>query len=225
MNLATDNRSRVKLILAAVIALCMIVYALFAFVVVPTRAKRAETIEQIEGLEEDIEKAWTAIKRVAASRQANCETLAAVMEEAEGKCYVLRPRLGNYLLPASEVIHACAGACGVEIKTIAEGSLSVVPQTTTRKTANAFRSYTVRVSVECSYDELVRLLKCLEESNPYLCVCALNITGQGGNPENHAIGFDLQWPTWADLGVPEKIKEELAKDRNTSDDTDKGAKS
>jgi len=196
----------------------VVVYALVAFVIAPTRAKRADTAEQIENLEGDIDRAWKVIKRVNAGQAAHLETLEAIMEEAEGERYILHPRLGNYLLPASEFVNACAKACGAEVKTIAEGPLSAVPQTTTRKTANTFRSYTVRVSVECGYSELVKFLKCIEESNPYVCICALNITGQGGNPENHTIGFDLQWPTWADLDTPKKIKEDLAKSDKTGKD-------
>jgi hypothetical protein len=218
MNLAANSKDRVKLIIAGVIGVVVVVYALIAFVVAPARARRAETVEQIEGLEGDIERAWKIVKRVNAGQASHHETLAAVMEEAEGKGYVLHPRLGNYLLPASEFLHACAGKCGVEVQTIAEGPLSAVPQTTSRKTPNAFRTYTVRVGVECGYEDFVGFVKCIEENNPYVCLCALNITGQGGRPEKHTIGFDLQWPIWADLETPKKIKEELAKSDDTSED-------
>lgn len=220
MNFPTDKKARLKIVLAGLIGVCVLFYALFAFVVSPTRAKRAETAEQIEGLEGDIDRAWKVIKRVNSNQEANRNTLEEIMGEADVKQYVLRPRLGNYLLPASEVIHACAAACGVEVKTIGDVGLSVVPQTATRKTPNAFRSYTVRVGVECGYGELTRFLKHIEECNPYLCVCALGITGQTGNPEAHMIGFDLQWPTWADVDAPGRIMEELSGKTDAAGDTE-----
>ncbi len=197
MKLPTEKGERTKLFIACAAGTVALVYGIYAGIVTPLKNHKLNTEDRIAVVKADVDTAETIIKRVTGQRGANIKTVAQIRAATIDSQYLVRPRLGNYQLAAIEIVDAAARTAAVEVVAINEVGLSTIPQHTGRKTPNAFRSYTLRVSLHAGVRGILAFLRNLEQANPYVCVSALSITVEPSRPEQHNVGFDIQWPAWA----------------------------
>jgi hypothetical protein len=124
--------------------------------------------------------------------------------------YVLNPTLGSYVLPAAKKLAAYASAVNIvlENKDIREMGTSELG---TDKGNPILQVYTARVGLQCSYNDLVRLLREIESSNPYVSVTDIAVAGRREtDKEKHSVQFEVQWLIWRDPEMPKKVADQLA---------------
>jgi len=174
------------------------------------RAKKQATLN-IERIEHDLERARTEIKQASRSREDRIMTVKEIVRIADK--HVLVPRLGNFLLGATQAIKIPAEKLGIEIISIDERGISEFLQDEGEERRNAFKAYTVRAGIRSGYNDLMRLCAAIEKSNPYLCISHLKIRADLENPLRHVVNVDVQWPIWSDPEMYAGLSRQLEHDR------------
>lgn len=208
MKLPEDKKERTKILVLIAIGAVGALYMVVQLSISPLLKSRRAKIERIQELKEDLEKARKTVNEASKNRKANHETILRIKETAEK--YVLPPRLGgNYQLGASEIIEKHARDLGIGLTSLREFSISDVKQNPAKGEESVFKTYTLSVSLECGFYDMVRLLRGIESSNPYLCITSLEILGQPQkNPEKHNVRFNVQWPIWSHRSISLEIEEQ-----------------
>jgi hypothetical protein len=209
MKLPADKKARLKLFAAIGVGTAVAVYAVFAGVLGPMSRIKKERRQAIQDLDDKLAKARAAVERFEIDRAGNSNVLSEIVNTGVRQNMVLRDRLGNFLLGASEVIETAARQAGVPIEPPTEVGMSQIPQGSAKKEATAFKAYTVHIATQCGTHDLIRLLSQVETSNPYLCVSSLAITGQPDKPDKHSVAMDVQWPIWGDPETPANLEAQL----------------
>lgn len=209
MKLPEDKKERAKIFILLGIGAAIVLYVTVFGVLRPLLRSRKDKIAGIEELTTKLETGQAKINQMNRGRARNTETLTAILTLANDKKYVLRPRLGNYLLSAREVVEQHAKRAEIEVE-VREIGISQLPQTTSGDDEKrALNVYTATVTAQCGLHDLIRLLESIEKANPYLCVSGLSITGQSKSPAAHGVSFQLQWPVWADPAQLQTIEANL----------------
>jgi hypothetical protein len=68
-----------------------------------------------------------------------------------------------------------------------------------------FVPYSININTECSYDQLVVLLKKFEKLSPYTSIANLAVISSPQNNLKHSVTFKVQWPLFQDPTKREKI--------------------
>lgn len=174
--------------------------------------KQRKLVERRTELQENVQKAERKIGLMRGELDETIRTLQTICDETDK--YVIRSTLGdNYLLGVTEKIEQMARTAGVTIDPPTQVGISDVPQSAQRPSKNILKLYTARVSLACGLSELVRFLRQIDTSSPYVCVSAISIAGQPESPETHRITIDIQWPSWAEKDTAEALKRQLAEYR------------
>ncbi|HBA85826.1 MAG TPA: hypothetical protein DCZ95_17220 [Verrucomicrobia bacterium] len=100
----------------------------------------------------------------------------------------------NPLSWVTEKVYFNAREVGIEIDSVAEVGSPLTSRERTDKQQKNFGSYSVRIVAQCGYRDLIRLVKVLETSNPYLCVSGISVVSQDRTAEKHLISLVVEWP-------------------------------
>ena len=206
MKLPEDKSERIKLYALFGVGAAFVLYLAGMYAIRPLQNVKQERREKIAALRGDLSKARTVIKLVSRSRRMNADIVDEIMALTERRHHVLRARLGNYLLGASELLETHAVAAGIELKSVSEVGISDPPVGADEVPSSAFRIYTARVETQCGLHALRELIHKIEESNPLIAIASLTISGNPAQPAIHDVRFDIQWPIWRDPDHPDKIR-------------------
>lgn len=206
MKLPEDKGERIKLYALMGVVGVFLLYVGGGYAIKPLLKKRAEWKEQIEKLKLDIETTQRVLDFVGQSEDVNAEVVNEIVRIAQTSNVVLRPRLGNYQLEATERIEQRAAAAGVPIESIRETGVTTAPWS---KDDGAFQAYGVRVETQCGLHDFVRLLQTVQSRNPYLCITDIAVGARPSTPGQHTVSFDLQWPIWKNQDALDEITQTL----------------
>jgi len=210
MKLPEDPKERIKVLALVGVGGVGVIYALIAGILRPLSTRKVERLEQIAEMKEKLELAQRDVGRMLRDRAQNTKMLQEIIENASRKGYILRPRLGNYILGAREFVDRNAHEAAVEVTDVREIGIMQIPQPPLKKIDNSLKSYNVRVSLEGGLHHCVRLLSRLEESNPMACISSLSISSRSAEPALHHVSFELQLPVWVDPTMDDKLAQRLA---------------
>jgi len=206
MKLPEDKKQRTQILVLIGIGVLAFIIALFQMPVIgiiPIMKSKKEKQEKIEKLDVDIGKANKEIKQQERDKVENLDTLQKIKDLADK--YVLVPELGNYEIPAANYIDAIARKLNLKIDSKRQQGIS--PETAQK----FFQTFSLRISLECSYDNAVKMIKEVEAGNPLISVANIAITGQPAPKiEQHLVSFDVQWPVWAEQETPARIAKQLS---------------
>ena len=203
MKLPVTKKERIQTIALIIIGVIFIIYVSGSYAIRPMLKKRNDQLNRIEELKSKIEMVENIIHLVKLGKQVNNKVVSEIVQLTETSNYIMKARLGNYLIGATELIEKAAKQEQIPIKSIRELNISDIPGL--NKTSNPFRLYNVKVDIECGMHDLVLLLKNIETSNPYLSISEIDITGQSSKAGQHTISFNVQWPIWQDENLIENI--------------------
>lgn len=218
MRLPQDKKERTKILLLIGLGAVIVGYALVAFAAQPALKAARERKARIQLLQNDLAKAQSQIELAQKGKESNAKLLADFEAVTTNGSSVLKPRLGNYELSATEILESKAANCGLTIDHIRPlGITSVKPQEAEaggkKKKAeprkDPFTGYAVQVTLNCGTHDLVRLLRTLQDSNPFLCVSRLEVAAQSASPGKHAVTFEVQWPVWANLEDQSRMEQQM----------------
>ena len=208
MKLPTNKKERIQVFVLTAIGGVAVLYAGVQLGVRPMIEKKASYRQRIDQLGEDIAKSERKVQLMKRDLIDNSSALRTIYQEADN--YVLKATIGeNYLLGVDDILQRCARAAKVSIGSPSEVGISDVPHNSARATRNVLKAYTARVTFRGGYSEMVRLLREIEATSPYVCVSAIAVSPQP-DPEVHAITIDIQWPIWAEKGMADRLKQQLA---------------
>ncbi len=199
MKLPDTKKERIQTIILIIVGIIFVLYVSGSYAIKPLRKKRTDQLNRIEELKSKIEMVKSVIQLVKLGKQVNNDVVAELVQITETSNYVMKAQLGNYLIGATELIEKMAEEEQVALKSIRELNITDIAEA--NNDSNPFRLYNIRVSIECGIHDLVKLLKNIESSNPYLAISEISIIGQPAQSAEHSISFNIQWPIWKDESI------------------------
>ena len=224
MKLPDDPKERTQILVLVGILGLGALYGLYmaanAMVIKPHKDK----VKLVEDLRSKLADATDDVKMMPDLEKNNDEHIATITDISDR--HVLHPDLGNYLIPAKKFIGKHAADSKTSVIDVKEIGISEFPMPKPPKPVRdesghakpvaapkkeyAFKIYTARVEIANGYHELLRLIKQIEKSNPYVCITSITVTPSEDNDFAHNMSFDIQWPIWnASVKSTEKIMQQL----------------
>lgn len=167
------------------------VFALYQFVLVPFIKNRGQSTEELTQLRQQIQKAEVAMESESKLRAEYAAALGAYRNASEQ--YIVPTE--NPLSWVTEKAYSVGRRVGVDIQSVVEMGASSPMWDNLVKGERAYRPYTVRIMLECSYAQLVDLVRVFEGSNPCVCVSGITIA-VGATPNRHNVSLIVEWPMW-----------------------------
>jgi len=202
-----------KILLLVVIGSAGVLYAAVQLGISPLLAARRAKSDRIAELTDAIELARSKTGQLRILKEQNRKVISELIGVSDK--YVLRRRLGNLQLGASEAVERYAADADVEIMPLREIGIADIPRVgggrgRAAPSADAsFRVYAAQVDIVGGLHDTVDFLKVLESANPYLCVSSVNVEAQPGDPAVHKMWIEIQWPVWADPSVRDNMAGQL----------------
>ncbi len=220
MKLPENKQERTKIFIMIGLGVALVLLGIVQGIINPLRNARKNKLARLEECKSGVEKARKEIRAAARSFNRRMQTLKDIRDISEK--HILHPVLGNYLLQATDIIEAHAGDLGVSIEPVREVGISDIPLDSNNKDVERLlKAYTVRVNLAASYLNSLRLVREIEENNPYACVTSLIIRPRPSEDvERHSVTIEVQWPVWADPEFPGEIKEQLKEEEISKQEGD-----
>ncbi len=205
MKLPDNKKEQIQLIALIIISIIFVVYVAGSLAIKPMMKKRADRLKRIEELKSKIDMAEGLSSMLAKGKKINTDTINQILRTSETNNYIMKSRLGNYLIGATELIDKAAKQEHIIIDDVSNGGISEIPSPR-KKEKFPFKFYTAKVTMTGGIHNLLRMIHNLENSNPYLSISRIDITGQEKDAEQHLITFYVQWPIWQDDNMLENLK-------------------
>jgi len=216
LKLPESRSDRIKVLAFIGLGTLGILYAAMEFGIRPALGLRNSRRDRIAELTAQIATAESKADQVKVLRVQNRAALGEILDISER--YVLRRRLGNLQLEASEILDGLAADAGVQTRPLRELGVTEIPLAADKRKRGAngagpapstFKIYAAQVDVVGGLHDTVRLLRALETANPYLCVTAISIESQPASPAVHKIALEMQWPIWSDPAAMDELAVQL----------------
>ncbi len=204
MNFNTMTKEQKQYVFLGAIVGVTSIFASVQFVIVPVKNNWLEARSELEGLQADVEKA----DRMIASERSLRQNLSESDAQISDAIRLSLPDVDNPLAWATQNIYQQARAVGIDIQAISEVGSSQVLNALVKEKHRTFGSYAVRVSTNCGYADVGRLIATVESGNPYASVTGIAIDARSDRPQSHTIMIDVEWPVLSDTDLAEKIVNE-----------------
>lgn len=192
------------LIISAVVG-CGAIFACIQFLVVPVVSEWKSNSKQAKEIQERLQ-GQREIIRKRSDLQSSVDNAREKIQSLSQ--YIPKPVLGNYLLGMDKHIRNCVGNLDVNILRINDNDILSIGDA-----ENAFRIYRVNVSISSDYDNFIRFVRNIQESNPFVSIMGLEIVPQPDTPQIHSIYFLVGWVIWTS---EEKMRTVLENDEKSS---------
>ena len=199
MKLPTNKKERIQILVLIGAGAVAVLYALVSLAILPMIASFKSSTLRLTEKRDRLELIDRALKQKE-RRQTEFDGVSNNIPMYSEK-YVLRPKLGSYLIVVRENLESLASACGLQLEPAAEVGRSEVPGKNADGSKRSLLTYGVRVSATGGYNELLRFFRALERQNSMVCITELAVLPRASNPEAHTINATIQGPIW---GEPEK---------------------
>ncbi len=199
MKLPTEKRDRIMVFVLIGVGSAAVIYAATQLALRPFLGRWAKARTEQAEVQEQLTKAATELAGIARRRVEYAAVTSRVAVVARE--HVLQPILGTYLLRVREMLDTYAAGCSVKIESIREVGVLQIDEKRDGF-PRVFKAYGALISGTGTYDGLCRLIQKIEESNPYVCIGNIQVTGQPDNRDVHRIAFSAEWPIWKDMEAP-----------------------
>lgn len=198
------SKEKKQLVVMSGVLAVIAVFLVFQFGLSPFLAKRAAMTKEYSELEAQLGQATEAVKTEAQLR----ESLADKTRMLDQAMREYIPAQENLLSWATKAIYSEARSVGVDIESVSELDASV-GWTSKDQDKRVFKPYSVRIATQCTYAQLVRLVRALEKKNPLMFVSSINI--QGRDADKHVVLISVEWPSWKSADrIPDLSGKEIA---------------
>jgi hypothetical protein len=193
MKLPEGRKQRIQVLVLIGIGCVVVLIVLAQFALAPildARQKLAETREEYQGR---MEKAGRELK-AAAQIQVEFDAVTGQLK-AIAADYLLHPILGSYLVGVTEAMEPRAQETGFVMEDVQERGVQALRLRAKEITGlRPYNAYSVQITGQGSYAEIMAFLKSIETRNPYVSVTELRISSQPDNPARHRASLRLEWP-------------------------------
>jgi hypothetical protein len=170
----------------------IVIFLVIQFGLSPFLANKARMTEEFERLDAQLKVATQSVKDEAQLRESLVDKTR--MLEQAYRDYI--PALENPLSWATKKIYGEARVVGVDIESVSELDSGDSTWTGKETEKRAFKPYAVRIVLRCSFAQLIRLLRALEQNNPHMFVTDIAIDGDPSEVTRHSVAFVVEWPSW-----------------------------
>ncbi|MFH0908876.1 MAG: GspMb/PilO family protein [bacterium] len=170
----------------------IVIFLIFQFGLSPFLASKARMTEEYETLKAQLDQATQAIKSEAQLGE-TLDDKTRMLEQAY-RDYI--PAIENPLSWATKKIYGDGRSIGVDIESVSEVVSDVAQWAGKDQARRAFKPYAVRIATECSYAELIRLLRELEKNNPRMFVTDIDVQAREVDRLRHSVSLVVEWPCW-----------------------------
>ena len=210
MKLPENKKERIQMLVLLGISVLALLYFAIAFGIKPIIKNKKDRIAKIAELETKARDLKALLAQASGDSWEIKQALAKIKEYSDK--YLLQPRLGeNYFLGASETVEQWFKDAGID-KDAVKASVSEtgkVPVQQAEAARRAVSAYKIRIVLQCDLLELIRLVKIIEDSSPFLCITDLGIRAQTGVPEKHQVAFTVEWPVWTESDMPARLDDQI----------------
>ncbi|MBL7076673.1 MAG: hypothetical protein ISS31_04300 [Kiritimatiellae bacterium] len=207
MKLPENKQERTKIFIMIGLGTGLVLLGIVQGIINPLINSRKNKFARLEECKTGVDRARKEIRAAARSFDRRMETLKSIRNTSEQ--HILHPVLGNYLLQATDIVEEHADALDIAIEPVREVGISDIPPDS-KTEERLLKAYTVRVNMQASYHDALRLMREIEIHNPYACVTSLIVRPRPSEDlENHNVSIEIQWPVWADPEFPGEIEEQL----------------
>lgn len=216
MKLPTDSKTRTQLAALAgfgLLAIAVLLYMGLASLL----TRRTELRAKLDAARAELARIDREIKALPALRESRDDLFWTIQHAASN--HILFHEYRNYHITAREQLLPMAAELAIPLDIPREGAIvdlpippppvatnkpGARPAAVRRKPAEApvspfFALYTASMNGRASFDQLLALLRRMEERNPYLTLAQLEITDDPEVPDVHAFSMTLLWPVWKNL--------------------------
>ena len=170
----------------------IVIFLIFQFGLSPFLAGKARMTEEYETLKAQLDQAMQGIKGEAQLTETlNDKTR--MLEQAYRESI---PAIENPLSWATKKIYGHARSIGVDIESVSEVDSDAQQWMGKDQAQRAFKPYAVRISTECTYAELVRLVRELEKNNAHMFVTDISVNSHEPGFTKHTVSLVVEWPSW-----------------------------
>ena len=170
----------------------IILFLIFQFGLSPFMASKARMTEEYEKLKAQLDQATQSIK----GETQLSETLGDKTRMLEQAYRDYIPAIENPLSWATKRIYGDARSVGIDIESVSEVETEINLWTSKEQARRAFKPYAVRISLECSYAELIRLTRQLEKNNPHMFITDIDVQSRESDYTKHTVSMVVEWPSW-----------------------------
>jgi hypothetical protein len=200
MKLPDNPAERKKMLLAFGILGASILYLGVKYGVLPLIQKSKNRTKQVTQLEDLVFEAERKIKKLDTYREELAEFQAAVLDASERKQYVLHHNLGNYRLVAESIILPHLKQAGMRVAKTSPNSWKeeVNSDISSEGIPKGRRFVPFGLAVTCSgsFIQLIAAIDAIEQSNPYICIGAINVKTTADAPQTQSFQLLIKWPAW-----------------------------
>jgi hypothetical protein len=208
VKLPEDKTERAKVLFVAVVGGVAVIYGAIFGIARPIVGQTRDASGKEKKVTENVTQARAMAERIEFIKKDN-QAIQREISEVVGQ-YLLHDTHGNFLIGARRLVQQAAGTNASAVKAVEEVGVSVLERPDDPEKKNVFKAYTARVVVRTGFAELARIVRRLEEANPYLCISQLDILPDDKDRLRHQIGFCVQWPIWASRTAEEAWATQMA---------------
>ena len=195
INWSSLTKEQKQIVVLIGIGSLIVLFVLYQFVLQPIQESIAQRKRDIASLHENNAKASKALEKEG--------RLQADVVALKGQLTTMTqnhvPSFGNTLAWVTEQIYQSAKDANVEIEGLTGGG-----QTWGAAAESGGRScvsFAAQVNLQCSYLDLLHLLRAMESRNPLIMVTSVSIDGRE-QTGRHQISLSLEWPSWVQAPAP-----------------------
>ena len=207
MNLPDDRNERIKIFALAAIVTIIVIVVIVMFVIIQQRDSRAKAVGGVAKLDGQIRAGNTKIKR-AIGIDDRCAIIRDKLLEFD-KEHVFDEEFGVYRMNVEEYLVKIQKELGIPFGSVRKLALTSVPPKRKRDFPHVLNSYTTLITMDASYAEVVKVVRKLENDNPYMSVLAVNISPKNNDRDKHTVRLKVDWPVWRN---PEIVNSFIEKD-------------
>jgi hypothetical protein len=194
MNWQQMSKEQKNKLILAVLGGGFVLAALYQFALTPFLNSHQEMMQKRDDLRDNVNKAQMAIhSEVTLDRQAR-----ELRSKLTGIFSTQIPPPDNALSWASQIINGQAGKLGLDVISTVEVEAGGGGWDQSDMAKRAFKPYAVQVDISCSFDKAEKLVRSLQQSNPFLFIASLSISADPRSVETPAVVMVIEWPSWHD---------------------------
>lgn len=203
---ALDSNATKKTIVAAILGLAVAIYGIKAGVVDPLNARMKRASGKLQEAESQQESARRYLMAIQPRRSRQKSAVEQMSRQKDNVDFVLEPSLGNYEIPAQQLVATWAQKAGLERPPQIQGrAIQQVRWPRSHQTKPLLAIFPVSVSFQAGLPAILRFINVIETENPACRISSLNLSANPASPASHQVTLTLEWPIWVNEGAWQEL--------------------
>jgi hypothetical protein len=196
VKLPEDRNERMKILALGGIVFIVVAIVLVLFVIKPLIAARKKAETSIESLDKKLRDGAAELKRALGVDQ-KCADIRTELIEINDE-HIFKEEFGVYRMNVEKYLVRVQNEIGVPFANIGRARITSIPSRRGREFAHVTDSYIALITFDAGYADIVKVVRKLEDDNPYMSILSVSISPNAENVEKHTVRIKADWPLWHD---------------------------